>query len=89
MAMAAAAALTALIVGWPFGQSTVSNEPTVDPVVIDPSTVPGEVPQIADTNTPDSDPGIQVGQMPREPAGEGGFIGDFAQEPQPADSGGM
>ena len=92
MAMAAAAALAALIVGWPFGgQSPVSNEPTVDPVVIDPSTVPADVPQIADTNLPGFDSSVQVGQVPREPGGEGGggFIGDFAQEPQPADFGGM
>jgi hypothetical protein len=93
MAMAAAAALTALIVGWPFGQSTVSNEPTVDPVVIDPSTVPEDVPQIADTgNLPQSGTSdeLLLGYAPKEPGYDGGgIIGDFGQDPQPADSGGM
>jgi hypothetical protein len=88
--MAAAAGLIALILAWPFGgQSPVSTDtPTVDPVVIDPSTVPAEVPQIADTNTPESGTGddILLGQMPKEPAFNGGGLFD---EPQPADSGGM
>ena len=62
VAMAAAAALTALIFSWPFGgQTPVSNTPTVDPVVIDPSTVPEDVPQIADTG---QDTDVLVGQMP-------------------------
>lgn len=61
VAMAAAAALTALIFSWPFGgQTPVSNTPTVDPVVIDPSTVPEDVPQIADTG---QDTDVLVGQI--------------------------
>ena len=57
----AAAALTALIFSWPFGgQTPVSNTPTVDPVVIDPSTVPEDVPQIADTG---QDTDVLVGQI--------------------------
>ena len=81
VAMAAAAGLIALIMAWPFGgQTPVSNNtPTVDPVVIDPSTVPEEVPQIADTGNPPqyaTGDDLLLGHMPTESASEGaaGFI---------------
>jgi hypothetical protein len=86
MAMAAAAALTALIVGWPFGsQSPVNNTPTVDPVVIDPSTFETEIPQIADSGAPKSgtDDEVLLGEMPSQPA-DAEPSGGYAYE-MPAD----
>ncbi len=78
VAMAAAAALSALIVGWPFGgQAPVSNAPTVDPVVIDPSTMSRDTEQMAQpapAETGDQD--ILLGHMPKEPDFQGdGIIG--------------
>ncbi len=70
-ALAAAIALIVMVMGWPSDQRAVQNEPTVDPVVIDPSTVPGNVPQVADTNPPDygSETDILVGGMPNPDPG--------------------
>lgn len=85
VAMAAVAALIALILAWPFGggQAPVSSSaPSVDPVVIDPSSIPAEVPQIADTGQ-DSD--ILLGHMPKEPGFEGGVVDGYAYE-LPADA---
>jgi hypothetical protein len=88
VAMAAAAGLIALILAWPFGgQSPVNTgTPTVDPVVIDPSTVPEDVPQIADTG---QDTDILVGGMPKEPDAASqtgsGYAYELPADAMPAD----
>jgi hypothetical protein len=84
--MAAAAGLIALIMAWPFGSQTPvsTNTPTVDPVVIDPSTMSRDTEQMAQP-TPTEEADVLVGEMPKEPA----FNGDIIGVPPPADSGGL
>jgi hypothetical protein len=78
-ALATAIALIVLIIGWPSDQRALQNSPTVDPVVIDPSTVPGDVPQVADTNSGESD--ILVGEMPSSNANEPAIAADPPPNP--------
>jgi len=63
-ALAAVVALIALVLGWPSNRPADPNTPTIDPVVIDPSTVPADVPQVAERPI---DLPSEIAEVPHDP----------------------